>query len=49
MNTDTYCAMYNYLVLDRRIDPDDAKCILSDIDEEATDSDHAWDLLEDLV
>lgn len=49
MNTDTYFAMYSYLVTDRHYDPDDAKCILADIDTEAVDSAHAWELLEDLV
>lgn len=51
MNTDIYFAIYNYLVLDRHIDTDEAQCILNDI-AEATELDTdlcEWEYLEDIL
>jgi hypothetical protein len=41
--------MYEYLVLDRHMDTDEARCILSDIDEIVNNAEEAWDVLEELV
>ncbi len=51
MNTDMYIAIYNYLVFDRYMDTDEARCILSDIEDEMLDTDalDAWDYLEEIL
>jgi len=49
MSTQTYFEMYNFLVLERRMDTDEARCILSDIEDMAQDSDEAWNLLEEFI
>lgn len=45
MSLDDYFDIYHYLTIECRIDPDEAECILDDIEAE----ENPWDAIEELL
>jgi len=49
MTTAEYFEMYSYLTADLRMDTDEAKCVMSDIEATENIEMDCWELLEELV
>ena len=51
MSTEIYMEMYYNLVIERRIDSDEVKCLLSDLEDELDKEVNvdAWDLLDEMI